>query len=551
MPRLAPSQEHLDYLQRVGVDILAVKTPLAPGSPADAAETPAVIAARPPAHHATPRHPGRAWTSWPTSTKLLYILLVVAVLVAAGVIVWALTSGTADAAEPTATPIPGILPAGSYRDVFVHGKREMKASNTTPEEARPTTASTPEAPRRETAPASDPKDEKPEAAPAAPPSPDTRKSESPRRGEPHPAPQPASPRPWSLEALGVFALVALAGTTLFCQGHLDARVHRVEVTLFGDEPRKKRKRDDSEPRTADAPAGFTDPPDLFTADSPARALEALVAAASARGLSPLPRAPKGSWGAGIASIPGNVRPENQDAAIAFEMGTTQVIVVADGLGGLPRGQEAARLAVGHAALSAASSLATPKAASLPQLVAARALLDAAAALSGRALAAGYGTGRDGFRTTLIVIVATPTTYGYAYLGDGGGIVLRASGAAEAFLVPQKSDGLANVVAGSLGPILQGSPAAGLLDRRPGDVLLVGTDGVFDRVPDTFAATVSQALHANGGDAQRVAALAVADLAAAVDGTGYICDDNLSFAILCTPAPSAVASGRRRASAGRG
>ncbi|HQN10164.1 MAG TPA: protein phosphatase 2C domain-containing protein, partial [Thermoanaerobaculia bacterium] len=232
---------------------------------------------------------------------------------------------------------------------------------------------------------------------------------------------------------------------------------------------------------------------------------------------------------------------NQDAAIVFEVNSTAVLVVADGLGGLPHGKEAARLAVGAAALSAAEALGTsPAVPAHPELVAEQALLDSAAALCRQARAAGRAEPRDGFRTTLIVVVGTPSTYGYCYLGDGGGIVVRQTGAIETFLVPQKADGIANIVAGSLGPVLQGTPVVGKLPRRAGDSLLVGTDGVFDRVPDGFASSVVRLLGSHDGDAQAVASLVVSDFASAKDGSMYVCDDNLSFAILCTPAPRASA-----------
>ena len=60
--------------------------------------------------------------------------------------------------------------------------------------------------------------------------------------------------------------------------------------------------------------------------------------------------------------------------------------------------------------------------------------------------------RDGLRTTLIVIVGLKDVFVWGYIGDGGALVVRRSGAIEHLLVPQKADpAIANVLAASLGP----------------------------------------------------------------------------------------------------
>ena len=334
--------------------------------------------------------------------------------------------------------------------------------------------------------------------------------------------------------LGI-AFLSVLGYLVWDRRRLAERVSRVEgllalAPLKGLPSPGAVSVESAPPTTSDALA-------LFTAASPEAALSALVTEAKRRRFGTLPRAATRPWGAGVASITGNVRRENQDAAIAFEVGSTAVLIVADGLGGLPHGQGAARLAVGAAALSILEDLgretSTP---SLPELLAEKGLLDAASALCRKARASGWATNLDGFRTTIIVVVATPSAYGYAYLGDGGGIVHRQAGGSEAFLVPQKADGVANIVSGSLGPVIQGSPAVGQLARRGGDALLIGTDGVFDRVSSDFGPSVAQLLARHSGDAQTVASLVVSDFASAKEGKHYVCDDNMSLVILCTPVP---------------
>jgi serine/threonine protein phosphatase PrpC len=331
------------------------------------------------------------------------------------------------------------------------------------------------------------------------------------------------------------AFLGILGYLGWDRRRLAERLSRVESAL--DLQKAEPLSSGSPDVEAGVPGKPPEAPALFTAASPEVALTALIREAKSRRLGTLPSAASRPWGAGVASITGNVRRENQDAAIAFEVGSSAVLIVADGLGGLPHGQEAARLAVGAAALSIAEDLGRETAApALPELIAEKGLLEAASALCCRARAEGWVSNTDGFRTTLVAVVATPAVYGYVYLGDGGGVVLRQSGAPDSFLVPQKVDGVANIVAGSLGPVIQGSPVVGRVARRAGDALLIGTDGVFDRVANDFGQSVTKLLAGHNGDAQAVASLVVSDFASAKEGTRYVCDDNMSLAILCTPLP---------------
>ncbi|MDI7269820.1 MAG: site-2 protease family protein, partial [Myxococcota bacterium] len=51
----------------------------------------------------------------------------------------------------------------------------------------------------------------------------------------------------------------------------------------------------------------------------------------------------GAWASAARTHRGNIRHENQDAAVAFRVGSASIAVIADGLGGVPRGREAARI----------------------------------------------------------------------------------------------------------------------------------------------------------------------------------------------------------------
>jgi serine/threonine protein phosphatase PrpC len=142
---------------------------------------------------------------------------------------------------------------------------------------------------------------------------------------------------------------------------------------------------------------------------------------------------------------------------------------------------------------------------------------------------------------LIVVIADGEGVGYAYCGDGGACLVRTSGAVEHFLKPQKADQL-NVLAASLGPQMQGEPILGILRRGPGDLLLVGTDGVFDRVEESFPKDVLRAAIHFNGELETTARLILEELAAKQDEFGFICDDNLTLALAAGGSPPVLTAG---------
>ncbi len=498
MSRAVPPPEHLDYLQQIGVDIhsttLAASRPAAPVSPAP---SPAPVAVAAPA--ARPAAPPRP-----------------AVVVATPAPVRPVRRPEAKRPRPRYLPMSwrfvdwaiGILVAAAVLILLFF---LLRAHGVLAQEPSTATSASPTA-----IPASEKAAVRPQEQ------------------------QPSSPHSTRAATPGFETVVGIAflsglGYLTWDRRKLGSRLGRIEAALRLEQQPPSPETTPAQEETP--PVHHATLPALLNAQSPEAALGSLIAEAKRRSVATLPRAATRRWGAGVASITGPVRKENQDAAIVFEVEATTVLIVADGLGGLPHGQEAARLAVGAAALSAAEVLGgSPGPTAHPELVAEQALLESAAALCRQARSSGWTETRDGFRSTLICVVATPTTYGFCYLGDGGGIVVRQTGAIDAFLVPQKADGIANVVAGSLGPVIHGTPVVGKLPRQGGDNLFIGTDGVFDRVPDGFAASVVRLLGSHDGDAQAVASLVVSDFASAKDGSLFVCDDNMSIAILCTPAP---------------
>jgi serine/threonine protein phosphatase PrpC len=237
------------------------------------------------------------------------------------------------------------------------------------------------------------------------------------------------------------------------------------------------------------------------------------------------------WGLGLASVVGPVRTENQDHAIAWDQGQFRVIVVGDGMGGLPRGKEAATTATRRAARHLAAHIADGTMLSRPLEVISECFNVAAGALR---ITTGITGNGDGLRTTLIVVVLTPQAMFWGYIGDGGCWVYRQDGTIDNILTGHKDPDAPNVLFASLGPKVEGYPEIGSTGRCPGDVVFVGSDGVFDRIPDAaeFSASVVDAArdHFNG-DLQRTVDEVARQLSEAREADGTpTCDDNLTLAV---------------------
>lgn len=242
-----------------------------------------------------------------------------------------------------------------------------------------------------------------------------------------------------------------------------------------------------------------------------------------------------SWGLGLATAKGNVRSENQDYGLCFKTNGYDVLIVADGCGGVPYGQKAAYLVT----VSAAISLIRTFGMTLSWLTThindaiEKAIQDAAHRLAIEGDKLNITDIRGGLRTTLIIVIGNKHEIGYAYIGDGGGYIVKSSsGEVHSFLEPQKANEFSlNVLAASLGPKMEGEPVTGVLKRSPGDLLIVGTDGIFDRVDKDFPNDVLRGCIHYNGDLNKAAEHIINELAMFRDGAGYICDDNLTLGIM--------------------
>jgi len=269
--------------------------------------------------------------------------------------------------------------------------------------------------------------------------------------------------------------------------------------------------------------------------SPLEQMQAIIASANRfHHIRAKPALSSESWGIGLATDKGFVRLENQDFGLIFKINGHDVLIVADGCGGLPHGQRAAYLAATSAAVSIVRAYGTAPRWYSPNVkdVAAKAILDAAHPLAVQGDKLNITDIRLGLRTTLIVVIGNKSEVGYAYIGDGGGCVVKATGEVNRFLDPQKANDFAmNVLAASLGPVMEGEPVTGLIKREAGDLLVVGTDGIFDRVDQGFPKDVLRGCIEYNGDLQMTAERIVAELASFKDSAGYICDDNLTLGIM--------------------
>lgn len=258
-----------------------------------------------------------------------------------------------------------------------------------------------------------------------------------------------------------------------------------------------------------------------------------------------PVMPSGTWSLGLATIKGNVRSQNQDYGLCFTINGHDVLIIADGCGGLAHGQKAAYFAVLNAATSVLRAYGTASRWHTPDIhdVASKAIIAAAHKLVLEGDKLNITDIRGGLRTTLIVVIGNAREIGYSYIGDGGGCVVKASGEVNHFLAPQKASGLGlNVLAASLGPMMEGDPVSGVLNRDPGDFYIVGTDGIFDRVQDGFPKEVLRCCIQSNGDLQKTAEYMLKEFASYQDNAGYVCDDNLTLGIMADGTAPKLATG---------
>lgn len=241
---------------------------------------------------------------------------------------------------------------------------------------------------------------------------------------------------------------------------------------------------------------------------------------------------RGNWKLGSYSTKGNVRSENQDFVADFELNNYQVLSIADGCGGVPYGAEASRIAVETCCTEIFRQLVIGKVSA--DLAIERGFAAASDALVSRGIELELTTLESGLRTTLIVAIGTATQFYWGYIGDGALRVISSTGDHFECMAAHRSNPLiTNVLAASLGPTIHGKPSFGNKKRERGDVLIAGTDGVFDRVGDRFSRELMRMAVFYKGDLIQATRESVEQLAQVVDANShsFICDDNLTLGLM--------------------
>ncbi|MBI4872084.1 MAG: protein phosphatase 2C domain-containing protein [Candidatus Riflebacteria bacterium] len=249
--------------------------------------------------------------------------------------------------------------------------------------------------------------------------------------------------------------------------------------------------------------------------------------------------PEGPWSGEVGSIKGQVAMENQDYGLALCHGDCTFLAIADGCGGVSGGKAASFAAVRGATAEVLRQLAFHRGRPIdePLDVVQKAFEAAAAQLRGLSQRLAIPAGVSALRTTLILVFATQTRYGWLYIGDGGLVVLRRDGRLENLLHPHKDPAAANILDRSLGPTPHGLPATGTTPRCPGDLLMAGSDGVFDHVEDSFPWKMRQILCDCAGDTNAACFGVLGQFASCREAETNLFpfDDNLTLALLPTGA----------------
>lgn len=200
-------------------------------------------------------------------------------------------------------------------------------------------------------------------------------------------------------------------------------------------------------------------------------------------LTPGLRVPSGPWASVAGTRRGDGHMECQDAAVVLVYNDFIIAAVADGCGGRKRGREAARIAVAATIRNLVEKLASGND---PTLAVESSFNAASSRLQRARMAYGDPPSLTTLETTLIVAVSAANEVVLGHIGDGEAFIVRPSdNTMRRLLKPQRVDPDKNVLAACLGPRIHGEPGITSVSRLPGDIVMISTDGIADRIKMDF------------------------------------------------------------------
>lgn len=212
----------------------------------------------------------------------------------------------------------------------------------------------------------------------------------------------------------------------------------------------------------------------------------------------LEQSPASLWDHGCATHQGRVRTENQDAVASIRIGDQVLLIGCDGCGGMPEGRAAARLAVDAAQDTVMDHLECGSASTSLDELCLAGIKAAQKRLQHVADTHGLDTAGS-LRCTMIVVLASSHMFHFAYLGDGG-IYHHRDGETRSLMEAHKDERFSNIITSSMGPMIQGEPGQGSVERQPGDLLWVCSDGIADRAePQPLSEMLTQRVIQSDGD----------------------------------------------------
>ncbi len=231
---------------------------------------------------------------------------------------------------------------------------------------------------------------------------------------------------------------------------------------------------------------------------------------------------------GVYSAKGQMRSDNEDRALAFNIGARACLIIAEGCDGHKQRKRAAGIAAYAAAQNLSDSLVhvPPTEPADVEALTAQAVKAAQDALE-QVKATDHSIKDGDLATSLTVVVLDGNNLGYSYLGNGGLYFRRAFNASIRALEKPMRDATGFVTA-SVSADRRDAPKTGSFRIEPDDLVIATTYGTTGLVPELglFGDAVDDSRKEHGNDLQQCAQATVLDLASKKNslGAAFIVDN---------------------------